>query len=139
MVSYLSNHPNILSEARREALGDVLGIAEIVEAAAVQVELQMLEEQCQLEDRYIGSCQGPFLEWSRKSQRQKAHSQREYCTTHGHWCCLNVTVLLSDYGWDNDRRNERNEEKSREKREERRVRGVSYSSSYNMCGIILLV
>lgn len=77
VLSYLSDHADILPEARRKALGHVLGLGEVVTAAAVQVQLQSLQEQGQLKDRHIRRRQGSFLKWSCRGQRQEAGSQRE--------------------------------------------------------------
>lgn len=71
MLSYLSDDPDILPEAGWEALGTVLGIAEVVEAPAVQIELQTLEEQGELKDGDIGSSQGSFLKGSCESQQRQ--------------------------------------------------------------------
>ena len=47
--AYLSNHADVLTEARWEALSRVLVIGEVVTSTGVEVQLQLLQKESQLQ------------------------------------------------------------------------------------------
>ena len=50
VATYLCNDTDVLTEAGWETLGGVLGVCEVLEAAGVKGQLEMLEVEGELED-----------------------------------------------------------------------------------------